>query len=654
MKKISVYFIYFLSFIYMEFLLRYLVLGPEHILAWSNVNMVLFIAFFAMLMFIISKLFSEKTNKIVFYIIMILFAVWFSAQYVLKGFFGFYLTFSAFGLSDQVANGFIGDAITQILQRIVGIIFMFLPLVIAIILRKKINFKQNKAKKNIVLIILMVFAFGLYYGSLFIGKDEDYSPYKLFYEINDPALNIEKVGVLNTLCVDSFRTVFGFSETINYSGGGNKKDEPSGPIVYDYNYLNIDFDGLINSMKDKNAKALLQFMNDKGTKQNEYTGYYKGKNLILFMAESFNEIAVSKELTPNLYKMANSSFVFKNFYTPTIYSTIGGEFQELSGLYAQNLDVLTKFRAGTNYYPTGLSTIFEEEDYNTFAYHDSFSTFQNRDSYLKALGFDNFEGCESTKNEMNCYPWPGSDEEMIEVTYENYINSEEPFMVFYASVSGHGDYTSSSAYYYKYKDKLDEYYGKEVPVESKAYVAGQMELDAALGRLLEILEENGKLEDTVIALVGDHAPYYLYEKDMKYINALSSYKRDNKIELFHSNFILYNSETPKTVIEKVGSQIDVIPTLYNLFGLKYDSRLYAGNDILSTEPGLAMMSDTSWVSDEGKYTGGKFTQTSENELDDDYVDNMNATVQLRKQMSGFIINNNLYKTVWNYVKENEE
>ena len=87
------------------------------------------------------------------------------------------------------------------------------------------------------------------------------------------------------------------------------------------------------------------------------------------MAESFNEVAVSKELTPTLYKLANSGFVFDNFYTPTIYSTIGGEFQELTGLYAQSLDVLSKFRSGKISFPEGIATKFKSENYNTYAYH---------------------------------------------------------------------------------------------------------------------------------------------------------------------------------------------------------------------------------------------------------------------------------------------
>ena len=88
----------------------------------------------------------------------------------------------------------------------------------------------------------------------------------------------------------------------------------------------------------------------------------------------------------------------------------------------------------------------------------------------------------------------------------------------------------------------------------------------------------------------------------------------------YKNSIIDSEYQSKTIINKVGSTIDVLPTIYNLFGLNYDSRMFIGNDILSETPGLAIMADKSWVSDEGYYiaSSGKFTQTSENELPEDY------------------------------------
>ena len=61
---------------------------------------------------------------------------------------------------------------------------------------------------------------------------------------------------------------------------------------------------------------------------------FEGKNLVFVIAESFNEIAVSEELTPTLYKLVHDGFYFKNYYTSNNLSTIGGEFQALTGLYA--------------------------------------------------------------------------------------------------------------------------------------------------------------------------------------------------------------------------------------------------------------------------------------------------------------------------------
>lgn len=651
MKKLNLFIIYLVSFIYLEFVLRILVL--DNVIALSNINMILFLIPFAILMTLLTKLFKEKGNKIVFLVIMGFSFFWFAANYVLKTFFGFYLTFSAFSLADQVAGGFVGDAIVQVIQRLGGIALLAIPLVLAILFRKKINFRQIKVSKAIVMTIIMIICLGVYYLGLNIGKNKDYSPYMLFHEVNNAEMNIEKVGSINNFFIDTYRTIFGFEEKININGGSKKKKKKEDP-VYAYNNLDIDFNSVLESSNDSTVKSMTEyFMNQTGTLQNQYTGKFKGKNLILFMAESFNGVVISEELTPTLYKLSNSGFSFKNFYTPTIYSTIGGEFQELSGLYAGSLGTLKTFRTGKNYFPMGIANLFRNEGYTAVAYHDSFSTFQDRNKYLPALGFTSFEGCESKDNEMKCYPWPGSDIEMINQTYQKYINSEVPFMIFYATVSGHGDYNKSSAYYKKYQTELDNHY-PNVSVEAKAYVAGQMELDRALARLIEVLTEAGKLDDTVIALVGDHAPYYLYEKSMDYINELSSYERDRKIELFHSNFILYNSAMETVKVEKVGSQIDVMPTLYNLFGLKYDSRLFIGNDILSTEPGLAIMSDNSWVSDEGYYVAStsKFTQTSSKVLDEEYVKNMNADVRSRTSMSNNIIAKDYYSKVFPKTEQN--
>ena len=362
------------------------------------------------------------------------------------------------------------------------------------------------------------------------------------------------------------------------------------------------------------------------------------------MAESFNSIAVSKELTPTLYKLSHEGFVFENFYSPVILSTIGGEFQELTGLYP-HLNLLSSiWRKGTNYFPYGIGNVFNNKGYNTFAYHNNQYNFQNRDKYLKAIGFNNYKGCwNGLEKKINCKIWPESDIEMINATTSDYLDSEEPFMTYYVTVSGHMSYNWDNAMSAKHKEEVKDLHYSE-PI--KAYIATQIELDQALELLINKLKETGKLDDTVIALVGDHYPYDL---TIDQINEASTYERDGVIEINRSNFILWNSNTETTIISKVGSQIDVLPTLLNLFGIEYDSRLIIGKDILFDTEGLAMFSNNSWVSDRGKYfsSSGIFIPNDGYTIDEKYITTMNKIVSTKISMSKYILEENYYKYIFN-------
>ena len=143
-----------------------------------------------------------------------------------------------------------------------------------------------------------------------------------------------------------------------------------------------------------------------------------------------------------------------------------------------------------------------------------------------------------------------------------------------------------------------------------------------------ITEESYKDREDTIHFIGDGAP-----KCKELLNK--------------SNFILWNNKMETIKIDKVGSQIDVLPTLYNLFGVKYDSRLIIGKDILSTEPGLAIFGNRSWVSDKGKYfsQSKKFVPNESVDVSNDYITYMNSVVNNRMSMSKNIMVNNYYKKV---------
>ncbi len=647
MKKLNLFFAFFISFIYME--LVYKIFIYHSIFRLSIINMILFLIPLSLLLSVLCNAFkSDKVNKIIYIILFSLIAIWFSAQYVVKSYFDFYISLSTFQVADQVTD-FMGKAALETLRRIPVLILFFVPLIVSLIFSKHLHFRQNSLKKSLVLLCMTLGFYGLYIVGLNIGKKETYSAYNLYYKVNDISLSVENFGVLNTFCIDTKRAIFGFdAKIINVDNPLSSEKEKDTPIVYEYNNLDIDFDSLIASETNSTIKSMHEyFKSDPGTLQNEYTGFFKDKNLILFMAESFNEVAVKKEITPTLYKLVNSGFVFEDFYTPTIFSTIGGEFQELTGLYASGTDILGKFRSGKISFPQGVATKFKEEGYKTYAYHNNFASFQSRNKYLPSLGFDYFKACSTGMEKiMNCNLWPRSDLEMVDATVNEYIN-EDKFMVFYASNSGHSSYDSFNANQMAKKNK-DEYLASGLNYSTRVatYLAAQMELDKALESLINKLEEAGKLDNTVIALVGDHYPYDLYPSE---VNEMADYEKDDVVEINHSNFILWNNTMDTVKVSKVGSQIDVIPTIYNAFGIKYDSRLFIGKDILSTEGGLAMFGNKSWVSDKGTYfsSSGKFVPKDGVEVDDEYVKSMNQIVLNKINMSTKIINNNYYSKVLN-------
>lgn len=597
----------------------------------SVINIIFFDLVLGILIHIITSLFSEKINKVITYAIFIFLWFWYSLYYVFYKVLITPFSISLFRQTDQVLK-FGKNVIISIIQNIHVMLLFFLPVIIIIILRNKIRFNKAKIKNILIYIVVFLMTIGIYVGNIFVQGRGVGSAYNLYYETRNTSLNIQRLGVMSATYLDIKRALFGFDEKIEVVKQEIIEDEVN--VEYEYNKQDFDFSG-----GSGNIQIINNFMDSEiGTKQNEYTGKFKGKNLIFIVAESFSEIGVSQEYTPTLYKLIHEGFDFENFYTSNNLSTIGGEFQALTGLYADN-SILTEWRGGKNYFPYGLANVFKSLGYSTYAYHDNSAYFQDRNVYLKSQGFDNFKGCyNGLEKDINCNQWPQSDVEMMNATVSDYIDSDEPFMVYYMTVSGHFYYNFSENSIAKKNKSLVE--DLDYPEEVKGYIATQIELDRAVEVLMNRLEEVGKLDDTVIVLLGDHYPYNL---PIDYINLLSTYKRDSLIEANSNNLILYNKSIESVKVDKVGMSIDVLPTVLNLFGVDYDSRLIMGKDILSSAEGIAIFKDKSWVTNKGTYHASTGIFDAKEEVSDDYIDTINNIVNNRVAISRMIVSNNYYK-----------
>lgn len=643
MKNLKIHpaIIYIITIIYLEILSKVLI--TNHIINNGLIYMIIFSIPFILLLTIMTKSFNKTVNRVISIITMLFITFFFGMQFVYYILFSVPFSFSSIGMADQALDfvSIIKDTLIDYWYYILAIIA---PFILFIIFQKKIDYTRYHKHTTISLIIMFITSYLSTFLCLIPNEGESK---KLYFNVDNPIAIIDKFGMITYTKIDIKRQLFGYDAELvlntNFPIINNQTQTEEKPeeIVYGDNALDINFAAL--QSKNKDIQKLNNYMsNEQATNQHQYTGMFKGKNLIFILAEGFNEVAVDETRTPTLYKMINNGFVFNNFYSPVHLSTTGGEFQATTGLVPtqSTLNIWKKEEPKIAY---SLGHSFNNIGYNVQSYHNWTYKYYKRNITMKTLGYEKYTGCGNGLEKLMSCKWLPSDIDLINVTTPDYLGKDGNFMTYYISVSGHSPYNSSSNIARKYLDQINGDYSTAV----KYYLASQIELDRMLEQLITNLEEAGELEDTVIALVGDHYPYTLTTDEM---NEMSDYEKDGVVEVNKSNFIIWNSEIEEPIIiDKLGSQIDVLPTLLNLFGIEYDSRLIVGKDILSDTGCVAIFSNYSWVSDYGTYFANKrkFILKDGKKLDnvDEYVKSMNNRVSNAYSISKMILDTDYYTYV---------
>ena len=559
---------YGLLFLYEEILYKLVLQLP------LNVSVIFFSLTIGLFVGFLSQFVPKRINYFIFNIINLLLCIYYGTALIVIKVFGIVITPSTFTMYKQVTGGAFKTLFFDVItSNILIIVLILLPFIVGLFLNRYLS---NKPKFTYILVVVTPFI-------LFLLCNDSLDT---FYSNKS---DVDKLVLCSSIFMDGDL--------------GLESEEQTEPVVneevaviYKPRISDIDFDSLESdnqAINDLNN----YFKNQSPTYTNEYTGMFKGKNLIYIMAESFDGYFVDKELTPTLYKMIHDGLYFKNYYTPTNLSTIGGEFSLLTGLLP-DLAVLNNQWNGNynnnghhNYYPYGLGNLFKNLGYDVYAYHDYFYNFQNRDYYLKDLGFDNYKACgNGMETRMDCSIFPASDDEMIKASVDDYINSDK-FMVYYVTVSGHAKWGFGyNAMAEKNKDLVSDL---EYSETVRAYISANLELEKAMTTLLDKLSAAGKLEDTVIVMASDHHPYFMEDEQMEELAG----KELDKHSLYKNDLIIYNPSVEDVTVDKICNTIDVLPTVLNLFGIEYDSRIIVGKDILSDSDGMAIFADHSWLTD---------------------------------------------------------
>ena len=431
------------------------------------------------------------------------------------------------------------------------------------------------------------------------------------------------------------------------TGSETSEVVPTEP-VYKEQVLDVNYDYLKEIGSDDVDKITDYVFSIEPTKTNDYTGMFEGYNFIYITAEGFSTAAIDPDLTPTLYQLTHSGVVATEYYVPLWQtSTSDGEYVNLTGLIPDQQFSMS--RSAENSQPFSLANYFKAEGASCFAYHNNTLSYYDRHLSHPNLGYvfkasklgnlDEAEWGSSVFQMENENYWPSSDLDMFEATIPEFIN-EDRFHVYYMTVSGHMNYNfkgnkMSTLHYDEVKDL-------PYSEEGKAYIACNIELDRALAYLIQQLHAADKLENTVICLSADHYPYAM---NLDNYEELMGMELENSLDIYRNSLILWNSQMETIEVTKPCSAMDLMPTILNLFGFEYDSRLFSGRDIFSDSTPLVVFSNRSFITDVASYnkkTGEVLSRTGE-PVSEEYVDAMKSYVRMLHKHSAGILNNNYYE-----------
>lgn len=407
-------------------------------------------------------------------------------------------------------------------------------------------------------------------------------------------------------------------------------------------YRDIKDHYLINQKQviEQNNQISEFLANNLPYEENEYTGYLKGKHLLLVEAESLNMAAVDEVLTPTLYKLVHEGWFFENFYSPTMTgSTSDVETMVNTSLIAINTGKIASQSFAENTYPTTLAKGFSNAGYVVNAFHNNYRIYYNRENYFASLGYENFLdsfflGVENGSSDLivgNCISW---------IPVFNDLDFS-----FWVTYSGHQPYELSSlsdvsqypyavqAEYQEYIELVQQTY-PDLREELQFYLAKNISLDRALENYINAYELMGKSDQLVITLYGDHC-VKLYIGGIKN-EALQEIGRS----IDDTPLVIWYPGIEAKTIDTYCTDIDIMPTLFNLYGIEYDKNTILGNDIFD-ERYDGFHFDSNWNISTNSYdydlANGVYTR-----LD---IDQQEADESLKRYME--------YQEISNYIFEND-
>lgn len=532
-----------------------------------------------------------------------------------------------------VATDFFGIVANLIVQNFWRILVFLLPPTLYALLAAPC---ETTWRTRFFLLVGVIAAYGLSFGLVRSGTDAERmrTAYNFDSAVRCFGLNVGTVlEQTNSAMAENTPVEFAAVEIPQTEPAAEEPEESEPEVVYEPNVMDFDFEALAQSVGNSNIAAIHNYVNSiKPTMKNEFTGLFAGKNLILITAEAFTAEVIDPERTPTLYRLATQGIRFRDYYQPAWgASTTTGEFSNVVGLVPTTAGMCMKEAVQQNLFLT-MGHQLQAQNYYSAAYHNHNKDFYDRDKTHTKLGYDRFLALYGGLEGVQAV-FPESDLEMINATVPQYID-QQPFSVYYMTVSGHCMYSlKENAMARKNYDEVADMDHCEAV---KCYYASQLELEKAMTSLVEQLEAAGIADDTVIVIATDHYPYGLerssaWRNTSDYLSELYGVDKYDKFVRDHNALIIWSGclEGKNIEVDEPVYSLDILPTLSNLFGLDYDSRLLVGRDVFSGESPLVLWPDFSWKTDKGSFDtqSGTFTPAEGVDVDENYIARVKSIVR---------------------------
>ncbi len=389
----------------------------------------------------------------------------------------------------------------------------------------------------------------------------------------------------------------------NEFSDNNKSMKVAGMYEYTIRNFYVNFIKVSKMSEEEQSFLEEKYSEENKSEKNKYTGIFKGKNLILLQLEGMDEWLLNSEVTPNLNRLKEEELNFSEHYSTYTGggSTFNSEFAVNTGFKTPISFEKNVYTYSNNVFRGTLPLLFKKSGYSVNAFHMNSKDFYSRGMNYKNWGYDNYFGLQDYCNYENedCE----LDRELLlnDIFYKNMFQTKNKFVNYIITYSVHMPFSTNSG---ASKVILEKKYGENNNIKLSEEECAKLqagETDYMVGLLIKALKDNNLYDNTVIVAFADH---YLYTINK---NVLDKYKNTSNNLINRTPFFIWDSDIKSSNIDKVNMQIDILPTLLNMFGISYDKNNYIGNDIFSEDyTGYAFFTDGSW------YNGDIYEDSNKN------------------------------------------